>query len=781
MKRIYSLSWLLGCLSVSLTLVPLGGWSKEEKLFIPDSLIADMKASHWQSWTYSKIVSAFIARKDPAARQQMIDGLAKVLTDKKSTSGAKAGILRAFLSIGFPRDLTGVEACLSDPETQTVAYTVLSHAASGKVLDSLWKRADATGRCAILNGWAMQGDAERIAARLGENDPAVARTAYFALGRVGSEKALDLLVKGEPAPALKEAWYGALANTLDQLAQQKKIRQALPVARKIFGEKDIPEIFRAAAARVIVLSDPSRFPEMMRDPSTFVRQAVIRAGANVEASYLIRALKGAGEADQIAILGRIEENRDKAGVGACLACLDAKSERVASVAMRALGVIGESAHLEVIIPFLSRKGRLGEAAFYALTHMQDERVAPILFKLAEKNRALIPVLGERAQTALIGKWKPLIASPEIEVRKEAWRAISRDASPEIAPTLVGWLEVIRKPEVNLAESTILASVRNMENGARSRMLQEAWRKSGSVPARRILAGLMDAFYSKENLPLLLSGLKEEKSAEVRERVIETLGNWKSLEPLEALMGAYAVEGDAAMRRNLVRASLKLIAAYGGGNRAKLYGRLFLNAEEKDHRYIVLAMSPILKTDAFTLLKELAADKRCGESAKRCYVNLYDTRFDGSLGEKELDRKGWKLNASVNAKKLEYVKDNKINTCWATSRHSVPGMWVSVDLGAEHFVTRALLDTSSRANDTPNGCEVFISADGKKWTGPVASAGGNTKKLTGIKVGKKTRYLKFVTTGGRHPWCWSICELRVWGGMDARMADEIKKSAEAFRK
>jgi len=76
--------------------------------------------------------------------------------------------------------------------------------------------------------------------------------------------------------------------------------------------------------------------------------------------------------------------------------------------------------------------------------------------------------------------------------------------------------------------------------------------------------------------------------------------------------------------------------------------------------------------------------------------------------------------------------------------------------------------------------VFISQNGKDWSGPVAQGDGNSRSKTIIPLAVQTRYLKFVTTGDRGGNFWSIHEIHVKAGFDQKKVAEIGKTADTVR-
>ena len=749
---------------------------------IPPPLMEEIRGTVWVQSSYSKLVAQFRKEKNPSVRQRMVEELGTLLTAKEVPAEGKNSLLRAFFVIGFPKDLSGVKACLADSRTAESALSVLIAASPVQEVEALWKQVGEKGRCAILNGLAMRGDGTFIARHLKDPSEIVAENAYLALGRIGDAAALAQLMANEPGGKLQNAWSVAVGGAFEHLILAGQLQTALPAARKLFAQSTRSPMLRSAAARVMVTADSRAFAAVMKDPCPKVRQSIIRGVGQIDAKVLAAALEGACDRDRIAILGRFAENRDRGGLQAALTCLESKSEDVVCAALDTLCVIGSGDQVDAIVPLLSRKGRIASAASFTLSNMRDESVGSVLFKRAESVPALIPILGERAQTALVKGWTPLLASSSASVRKSAWKAISRDASPEIAPALMGWLELVKPAETTLARSVYLASLRGMDEAGRIKVIQDAWRKNTASASRMVLVGIMDNFKAGSFLPLLLPVLKESGSSALREEVATVLAGWNSLDLLKPLAEAYSAEKEGSVKRSLARASLKVIESAGKNGRDRLYSDLFKRIDSGDSRYVSLLIFNDLKEGTYPLLAALADDPRCGTFARKCYLDLYDKHFKADAkGVEKLNGGGWSLDASCSPDSLGALRDGNPKTRWTSGCPSAPGMWVSVDLGVRHEIDRVDLNVPFSPKDTPNGCRVLISDDGKEWSQPVARAGGESRGSTPIKIGRTARYLKFVTEKGRPKNYWSIGELQIWGRIDPELLSEIKRNAELFRK
>ncbi len=703
-----------------------------------------------------------------------------------SVFGKKA-ILRALLAVGAPADTASVAACLQAPETRDWAATLLA-GTPGKAADQALARAladaDPALRCTLLGAAAIRKNVGLIRPALADKDTAVATAALAALGRIGTEDALAALSK-PAAPALEEVRMAALAAGFGTLAASGNTRAAARAATPVFADPAAPEPLRAAAAKALLLADDDFFTDGLKDASPMVRQTVIRAADAVSVKTLAASLKTAAPSDQAALIAKLAAREARSQTAAIAALLASGQEPVVIAALRALTKIGGADQIPAIYALTDREGAVGDAAKETLNDLRAPEAGPTLIALATKNPALQPavlvILGERAEFALVPKFEPFLQSPEDAVRKEAWKALGKTADGRTFARLVAWLPVVKDQELNQAESAIRAASKNVDPATRSAAFAAAWGKA-SVSAKKALAGLMAGYPDAAFLPLLSGALSDADNG-LRETALRALADWPSMDPFGALEEAVTAQTDAGLKTVALRSAIKLASANAGGEtRARLVD-LFRTAPDDRSRAIVAdAMFKADGLGVFTTLQAFFNDAACGGAAKKTYVSLFDGKIKNQAGSaaSEIAPKNWKANASHNGRDAKLAFDRNPGTRWSSNRASEKGMWFTLDLGEGVFISEVVLDTEKSGGDTPNGHEVFTSANGKDWDGPVAKGDGNTRGKTVIPLAVQTRHLKFVTTGGRPGLHWSIHEITAKAGLDQKKVDEIGKVADSVR-
>jgi hypothetical protein len=714
--------------------------------------------------------------------------LEALLKDPATTPFCKNALLRVLLtSLGGTQDLAPVISCLPPPETRDWAATLLAGtpgAAVDKALAQAMAGADSELRCTLLNALAIRKNSAGIAPCVTDKDPVVARAALAALGRTGTIDALQALSKPAAAP-LEDTRLTALAACIGTLGYEGKAKDAARAAKPLFANAAMAPAIRAAAARALLLGDDSFFATGIKDSCPAVRQTVIRASDKVPVAILAAALKGAKPEDQAALIAKLASRDAKGYASAVATLLNSDQEAVVCEALRALVKVGSVDQVSAMLGLTSREGAIGRVATEALNDLRAPGTGAALIALAAKDTAqqlkVIAILGERTESALLPQLAAFLKSEQAEVRKETWKTLGKTADETTFQTLVAWLPQVRDEELNQAEAAIRSASKNVEPPARAAALAGAW-KTATLPEKKTLANLMSGYADPAFIAPLTAALADADLG-LRETALRALSDWPSMEPYDALKDALTTQANAGLKNVALRGALKLATTHAGaGARTRCIELFKAVADDKGRATVAEALFKRDGLELFPLLQGLFTDPACGATAKKVYRDFYDQKLKQQAGQpsRDVDSKKWKASASHAGKEADRAIDRNPNTRWSSNTSSVKGMWFTLDLGESFFVSEVVLDTDKSGGDTPNGYEVYVSNDGKDWTGPVTKGGGEAHGKTVIAMAAQTRHLKLVTTGGRPGLHWSIHELYVKAGLDQSKVDEIRKLADSVR-
>jgi len=714
--------------------------------------------------------------------------LSAILTDSTANPFAKQAILRTLLSCGIQPDAAVVVPSLGDENSRNWAVTVLAGMdtkAATKALTSALASTDADFRVTVINALEIQKNSEAIIPMLADKDAAVVTAALSGLGRIGDKPALKALLTYNNS-SMSDTKNTALAACIGTMATSGNEKTAAQSAAILMKNKDAPSALRAACAKAQLINDPAYFSTGMQDECPMVRATLIRHADQVPDAVLATSLQKAGPEDQAAIITRLAAKNSKASAPVLAKMLSSDKPEVVCATLKALCKLGTADQIPVMYAKLTDEDNsIQKAAALALNDMLCADTSATLIKIAgtdiEKQKAVLKILGERTRADDLPKMEAFIKSDDESVRKEAWKAIGKTANDRTYPQVIALLAIVQASDVNQAESAIRSAIRNVDPTQRKDALLQAW-NSANAPAKITLINLMAQYSDDAFVPVISKAMSIQDKA-IAQTAIRTLGGWSTIQPYDELVKTLKTQSDADLKKAAYRSALKLAITNGGKNADAMCADLFMSAPtDKDRETLITLVFKENGIATFKLLKSCFNDTGCGAAAKKFYIKLYDEEIKpnaDNMGGGELDPKKWKVNASHGGNDAKNAIDRNDGSRW-TSGGSQVGMWFTVDLGSKSFISEIVLDTTRSGRDTPNGCEVFVSDDGKSWSGAVAKADGNSEKKTVIKMSASGRYIKIVTTGKRDGLHWSIHEMYIKAGIDKKLIDEIKTTADSLR-
>ena len=273
-----------------------------------------------------------------------------------------------------------------------------------------------------------------------------------------------------------------LGAVLVREAEEKGAKAVAATARKILARRDLTEMLRANAARVLLAADASVLAKVLDDPSEKVRQTAFGRGLAIPSEAFVKVMEGRPPKIKCAILARLAQDGAKQFAKTVAALVGDSDEDVAVAACAALGRLGCAADVDVLNEARKRGGAVGKAAEAALEELPGagERV----FALAANDSALLSIVGKRAELKLLPRWKAFIASPDAATRKAAWKAFGAMASPATEAEIKTWFRAIKDEEAGAAGPVFWSHVvKPLAAKDREKAILDAWR-TGSPAARK---------------------------------------------------------------------------------------------------------------------------------------------------------------------------------------------------------------------------------------------------------------------------------------------------------
>lgn len=156
--------------------------------------------------------------------------------------------------------------------------------------------------------------------------------------------------------------------------------------------------------------------------------------------------------------------------------------------------------------------------------------------------------------------------------------------------------------------------------------------------------------------------------------------------------------------------------------------------------------------------EVAALREATEGRSKPWTLAELKPFDPPLRA----RAAWRLSADRNQGELARAIDGDDATRWTTGETQRPGSWLVIELPEAVTLTGCSLDTRGSANDFPQRYEVRTSADGERWSEPIAKGKGSKDDPIIRWQPTAARFVKITQLGKKPNLYWSIHELHLFG-------------------
>lgn len=348
---------------------------------------------------------------------------------------------------------------------------------------------------------------------------------------------------------------------------------------------------------------------------------------------------------------------------------------------------------------------------------------------------------KRAFSTLLAYTESSVAA---EVRAAAWKSLRKVVAEEHFQLLINHLARVDVKDANMAEQAIMSTFRFLDRDVRNAAILKAYQGNHDPATQAVMFSLIQRFKETCFIPAVLATARK----------------------------TGADQEDA----------LRLLASYGSWDAAMVQALLAYASTEKYQQQVAGWMYRSQGTALFDTLYPLFNDATYGGAAKAVYRKAYERNFlaDAAKPTTEIPQSQLKAKASHNERDVQRAFDKNLDTRWASNKSSEPGMWFEVDVGSVTYITELVINTEKSKNDTPNGCEVRVSSDGKTWSDVVCTADGKLPARYTLAINRQARFIRVTTTGGRNGLFWSIHELSVRTGVSPELAQRIRTIAESIK-
>ncbi len=716
-------------------------------------------------------IEAEIRQADAAGRKAIEAKLLKAVASAKATFECKQFVCRMLRQIGTERCIPAMAALLLDEELSHMARFALQGMESPKVdtaLRGALPKVKGKLRIGIVGTIGARRNRDAVAdlaALITPEDPELAGAAIAALGRIGGADAAKALTGAKVPENLHLAAADAYLMCADSILAEGKAAEAAAYYRTFTGE-DVPTIIRIAAVGGLVRAEGDKATPLvlglMKGSDPVLQQVASKllleiSGPQARKAFAAQFATMPANA-QLVLLSSLTAD-DKGAAAAVTKAVDSKHATVRVAAIRALGLLGDAGHVEMLATLACKTDDAGKAAAIGLVQLRGDPIDEAMLALAAGKAT--PPIRAAAMTGLIGRGTTaavptlLTASTDKDagVRKVAQKGLGALAGARDAAAIVALLVANTNSGERLAleRSLVSAAGRSADASARVRPIIVALSKAGPEAKGNLMAAL-----SRLGGAPALGAVSREargKNVDIRKSAVRALAGWIDASSMPALLTAAKGDADPAC---------KILALRGYVTQA---ARPSERPESETAALLGGAMKLAKRTEEKRAILAALMGAPCPKSQELAESYLTDPALKAEAGlavgaiKQGIARKTYKASASDNGGAAKLAVDGNPETKWSTRRSMKSGVWFTLDMGVNRLVKGLTLDAGN-GTDYPRGYVVYASPDGRKWGSPLAdgNARGNPVKIT-LATPKRTRYLKIVQTGSARN-RWSIGELTV---------------------
>ncbi|MHC4733140.1 MAG: HEAT repeat domain-containing protein [Planctomycetota bacterium] len=692
--------------------------------------------------------------------------LIAVVASKDATQAGKAVACRFLQQVGTERCIPAVSGLLRDEILSDYARLVLERLKSeqaDKAMRNALEKAPDKARVGILASLAERRDEKAVKAAgmlANSGNPALAKAAIQAIGKIGGKEAAECLLSMKPAEKLVPIQMQAMVECARSLSGKDAV---LPCEKVLEGTYSP---CRIAALRELTNTDAAK-----------------------ASSLIAKAIKGNDVRLRRGGLGIIASTRGERLTRDMLDLLDELSSDRKAELIVALGARGDKAALKSIVEYISSEETvIRDASVTVVSKLGDASVVKLLLGTADspeftdsvtktiagmkadginavlveslKNRnlrkAAIKACIARGCSEAVPDLLKLAQDKDPEVRKEAWTGLATLADGNYMNSIMEILVEIKEAEdLSQAEEAFKKVFYRAEN--RSKCFKVvASHYEASVEATKGVILDMGAATGDTNALKLVRDAMESGNKKLYARALRALAKWPNESAAEDLLRQARSASEMVDRvvalRGYIRIAGMETAGLRGAERMEMFKTAVGLAKRNEEKKAVLAILPRYPyPQAMALAERLRQDRTLAAEADAAIVKIKQATISKNI----------KATASINNGNVKNALDGNTGTRWDTSRPMRPGDWFMIDLGIERTVAGLTLNAAGSRGDYPRGYEVYVSFNDGNWGKPIVSGKG-TKPLTVIKFPRpvQTRFIKIVQTGSVPGLFWSIHEMKV---------------------
>lgn len=378
----------------------------------------------------------------PGAADQAaaISAIVEILAKPETPAEAKKYLLRALARVGSAEAVPAATALFlgSDAMLKEEARQVLEGLNDPKAIatltESMASASNPQAQLALLDSLALNratAAVPTISAMITKPDPALARAAVEALGKIGGPEVIQTLGKLRNSTTLSEPLKLEIDRALLFAATGED-----KVAKKIYQTSSSPEIKLQA---FLILSQGASSAEIIRDAmkseDADLRLAALKRGLETNQTEwlqggLDRSTDPFSTSERLLILNHLPSLKPAdAAVGIAIGALKSEDPEQRAAAISALGLLGGKAAFDALLPLLAESDpAISRAVSQAIARIDapgaDESLLAAIQGPTGPNRQLaIKAAASRSLPGVLPLLVSVIQGPEKEAAQEAMKSL----------------------------------------------------------------------------------------------------------------------------------------------------------------------------------------------------------------------------------------------------------------------------------------------------------------------------------------------------------------------
>ncbi len=539
---------------------------------------------------------------------------------------------------------------LADAETADIALFALQRIpdpAVGTALRGFLRDAAPATKIAIVNTLGERreaGAAGDLGRLLTDPDPAVARSAATALGKIGGAEATRSLERARERTTgeVRDAVLDAYLHCADRLLAEGSSSRAASIYRDVYDGEDARNL-RAAALRGLVMADPANAAETIVSSLRRDNRALqaVAAGLvrelpnNADVSGIIARIPDLAPPAQVQLLSAFAERDEATAYPAALAAVRHHDESVRIAAIAALSVLGGESDV-ALLSGLAVSGPTPadqEAARAALGFLPGASVnRAIMTQISAADPAvraeLVRALGERNATEATDVLMGTASDADPLVRLESQRSLAIVTAPDRIDELLDLL--IAEPDSavrNEAERTVVFVARKApEDTGRAEPVLAAFSTVADGDARGSLIEVLGRIGDPAALPAIRAEL-EGTNTDYKQAAIAALGSWPDPGPAPELLNVARTASDKTTEVLALRAYIDLLRIRSerpvDESIGLFEGAMELATETSEKRMVLAGLGDLRSADAMNATVGYLDDPELKLEAEAALRNLLD--------------------------------------------------------------------------------------------------------------------------------------------------------------